>query len=215
MRRRTQWPIIAISLVACLVLPPRVSSSTFCNMDLAGGEKGRKAQEKSARAAAFFLQATATTFQMFAQIELHLAGEKQALSRASALSGQSRDLLSKALKVFGDVPLKKEVIQAVDQALQQVKDYSIALKEAKVPPASPIATSVLDALKKGTVELLQVCSQSIKELQDTDKPMGKVYKEVDRGGIPSAQSLWDAIVQWNEALIKGQLVSSIFTVRKK
>jgi hypothetical protein len=215
MKRRSMWPVLLVGVATLLNLPNQLHANTFCNMDQAGGEKGRKAQEKSARAAAIFFQAASTTFQMFGQVELHLAGDKTALKRASDLSSQSREQLATALTAFDGVRLEADAIKSIDDALKQVTDYSIALKEAKVSPTSPIATSVLEALKKGSLGVLQVCAQSIKDLQDSDKAMGKVYNQVGRSVIPSSQDLWDAIVEWNEALIRGRLISSIFKVRKK
>lgn len=215
MRRQILWFFIVLGLISIFVLPNYVQARCFCNMDMAGGEKGKKAQEKSARAAAFFFQAASTTFQMFRQIELHLTGEKDALRRAVEFSKQSREQLSRAQKEFDGVSREVEAIKAIDDTLRELTDYSIALMEAKVHRDSPIATSVIEAFKKGAIGALQMCSQSIKDLQDPDKPMGKVYRAVDSGRAPLASDLWDAIAQWNETLIRGRLISSIFTVRKK
>lgn len=208
------WRCVALAGAMLFAFSDYLGAVTFCNMDLAGGEKARKAQEKSARAAANFFQAASTTFQMFGQIELHLAGDKDALRRASGLSGQSREQLSRVLKELEGLSSETEAIKAVDEALRRLADYSIALKEAKVAPGSPIATSVIEALKRGSIGLLQVCSESIKDLQDPDRAMGKVFRAVEIGKLPVPQDVWDAIVQWNETLIRGRLISAIFTVRR-
>ena len=73
----------------------------------------------------------------------------------------------------------------------------------------------MEALRKGPTVALQVCSQSLKDLRDPKKPMLKVYQAVDSSRVPSATDLWGAIAQWNETLIKGRLISSIFAIQKK
>ena len=83
-------------VASIVVVPLGVSGNTFCNMDETGGEKGRGAQRKSASAAAMFFDGAATAFQMFANLERHLAGDKDALKRAQALSRKSVEELSKS-----------------------------------------------------------------------------------------------------------------------
>lgn len=216
MMRGTLLFFIIVVIGSTFALPNYVGAICFCNMDMAGGEEGKEAQKKSALAAALFFEATSITFQMFAQIEVYFTGKKDALVRAAELSKQSKERLGRAMEEFDGVRVHTKAIKAIDKNLMQLQDFSAAFIEAKVHPNSPIAALVIEALKKeGTVGMLGMCSQSIKDLQDPNKPMGKVYSTIEDGKPPMAPDLWSAIAQWNETLIKGRLISSIFTVRKK
>ena len=190
-----------------------VAGNTFCNMDESGGEKGKETQRKAALAAALFFDGAANTFQMFASIERHLAGDKNALGQARKLSGQSIEQLNRSVQAFQALGTDKKAMELIDSILQQLKrdDYVKALGLARYSMESPIGNQILSVFGKSSGgEVLQACANSVKGLVEKDQVMGQVYATVAAGKSPSSENVWAAIAQWNEVLIRGRIVSSIF-----
>lgn len=213
MKRIAICPIAFIFVIA-IAIPSYLSAAIFCNMDNAGGSGGKKVQAQSALAAASFMRAASIAFQMFEQIELHLAGEKEALNRAAVFGKNTMEFLSSASAGLKRVLGERDALKVIDYELSQQRDYSVAFRRARVPTESPIGRLVDKARKDGgSVGLVGVCMQSINDLQSPELAMGSVYKSVSSGESPGADQLWGAIAQWNEALIKGRLVSSMFALK--
>ncbi len=209
MRIRSDHYVIAIAIGLVFGLS-NVRATTFCNMDTCGGEKGAEAQAKSAKGAALFFEAASKTFEMFAQIELSIGGDKNALDRAAGLSIESTALLEKAKETFQKVGDKTDSIQAVDSALKRLRDLEGVLRRGHIPSDSELASTIRAALEKGSIELLGICVKSIEELQSSASPMGSVYEQVRRREIPKSETLWQATNQLYGTLFRGRVVSLVF-----
>lgn len=209
--------IVVLTFVTMSLFNNDLDATMFCNMDNAGGEEGKEVQDKTSKASAMFFQAASTTFLMFREIELYYVGEKDALERASSLSIQSQKQLNSASKLFSSVLEETDALNNIDVALKRLNpgDYKVALSTAKVSPTSPFVGPILEAFQsEGSRGVLKLCGYSIKDLENTTTPMGKVYKDVEKLEVPSNEILWSANVQFSQTLIKGQLISSVFSLTK-
>jgi hypothetical protein len=208
--------ILYAALVGLLLVLPSYSDATmFCNMDNAGGNAGQKAQESSARAAAAFMQAASTTFQMFAQLELHLVGEKDALRTAADLSTQSTGQIERTLSQLREIAVERDALKAINETLSQVQNFGVAFQRARISPDSSIGKLISAALQNRAEGLLRVCTETVEQLRSSDMPMGRVYLTISNRESPAPEVLWAAMAQWNETFAKGRLISSVFATFPK
>ena len=208
--RVTPTMVLTAALAVVVMLPSSADATMWCNMDNAGGSDARQVQQKSARAAAAFLQATSTTFQMLAQLELHLSGDREALATAAKLSAQGTKELERTLTELKAITNDANSLKRVNEELRRATDLSVAFQQALVAPNGPVGVLVADARQRGAEGLLTVCTDSVAQLRAPDTPMGQTFSAVVSGQPPLPPVLWAALAQWNEVLIRGRLVASMF-----
>ena len=117
------------------------------------------------------------------------------------------------MKEFQGVAGEKEATKAIDAILKMLKDQDLgkAFDLAKYPRTGALSSEINAAfLKANSVDIAELCAKTVENLVNKERPMGEVFAVVASEKIPVSEKLWEAVAQWNETLIKGRIVSSIF-----
>jgi len=202
-------------LVAMLVNGRPAHAAIFCNMDRIGGAEAVAAQSTSARAGAKIFEALALTMKIFAEIELHFSGDRQALDRARPLVTQTIRTLNEAKDLLQAISFDRRVASDINARLQNVRrSFASVLTLANIEASDPAVQAVQAGLQKqeGAQPLLGLCVEQLDKLQKENTYMGKVYRAVAAGRPPDISVLLAAINQLNEVLRLGRLVTAVFAV---
>ena len=219
-QKKVSLAIVGLSIV--LLISNSVSARVFSNMDKAGGDKAREAQEQSAYAAGVFLMSASVTFEMFSEIEYLVSGREKpdgnqpSISYAHSLCGSAIENLGSAKKNF-DILLSpsysaafKLINEALDKKLKDTSFVQSSFEKAHVRLESPMTQHVIEEYKNnGTIGLIKLL---ILEIDKVSSSMGAVYSDLRAGKLPDTGVLWKAEFDWNTTFYMGRTIAAFFTV---